>query len=539
MISLTPRSTSLDQSGAGSESARLLGKGRSGQVYLRTQPDGRQVAAKVFGSEGLVKVVQYAALGAPNPYIWNRNAVYCAIYRRRVLVQLVNYWFDGELRVAAAHGFCWNERHKAYELRTELVRGSHVALHHSLNTRPDGQLAYLVKRVMGPLQEHLITSGFDGLVWQAGRGNPVALNNFLLEHHQGRWVWIDLESGVPALFPINPLRLFEFYLPKSLKHRRPLFDDVDMSQLGAYVAGHLSALESKIGSEGLKRLTDDIHHLHHYQSRWKSMSRTQSSIAYHDVTGLITTAEAHWYGRHLFHWYGRMSMHAIDALSFKFSRAIIMFANRVISIDYLRLMDRVWCYVTSQRYRTRVARKHVSRRIEAWADRGQLTVEQANALHLQLEGEDCADYVTDFGAHMAIKSLTKIIQWCVLPCLFGLGLITQSMLLFGIVVGGPLARIAYVSGRLIESGLHGREKPWIALAASAVPILGNAAYPLQIIGTGAGENRELAQFIIYDTLTHIGQRVPIWGGPDTLTEHAINRLGDYVLKVARVSAALR
>jgi len=43
---------------------------------------------------------------------------------------------------------------------------------------------------MKPLQKRLIESGFDGLVWQAGKGNPVALNNFLLDNKRN-WVWID------------------------------------------------------------------------------------------------------------------------------------------------------------------------------------------------------------------------------------------------------------------------------------------------------------------------------------------------------------
>ncbi|MCH7863163.1 MAG: hypothetical protein IH998_16205 [Proteobacteria bacterium] len=79
---------------------------------------------------------------------------------------------------------------------------------------------------MPNLRTHLERAGFDGLLWQAGIGNPVALNNFLYERadqtqhadpersDEGRWVWIDLESGVPALFPISP----KVFVKYSLAH---------------------------------------------------------------------------------------------------------------------------------------------------------------------------------------------------------------------------------------------------------------------------------------------------------------------------------
>ena len=35
--------------------------------------------------------------------------------------------------------------------------------------------------VMRPLQRRLVEAGFDGVAWQAGLGNPVAANNFMLE----------------------------------------------------------------------------------------------------------------------------------------------------------------------------------------------------------------------------------------------------------------------------------------------------------------------------------------------------------------------
>ena len=81
---------------------RELGRGRSGVVYLIDNPAGKQIACKVFDSRGLTKIVQWATLGAPNPYMWNHDAVLCAKYRRDILSVLVPVWTAGHVTVAGA-----------------------------------------------------------------------------------------------------------------------------------------------------------------------------------------------------------------------------------------------------------------------------------------------------------------------------------------------------------------------------------------------------------------------------------------------------
>ena len=53
---------------------------------------------------------------------------------------------------------------------------------------------------MPALRSHLEFAGFDGLLWQAGHGNPVALNNFLLESaSQGGEKWSRFSMvGLPS-----------------------------------------------------------------------------------------------------------------------------------------------------------------------------------------------------------------------------------------------------------------------------------------------------------------------------------------------------
>ncbi|MDZ4875769.1 MAG: hypothetical protein CLLPBCKN_005189 [Chroococcidiopsis cubana SAG 39.79] len=74
----------------------------------------------------------------------------------------------------------WNQEFKAYQIDTEFIKGRHVSLLQPCSRERAIELPTLVRGIMLPLQNKLIEAGLDGLVWQAGKGTPTALNNFLL-----------------------------------------------------------------------------------------------------------------------------------------------------------------------------------------------------------------------------------------------------------------------------------------------------------------------------------------------------------------------
>jgi hypothetical protein len=77
------------QEGAPAGEARTrLGRGRSGEVWL-VEADGRAYAEKVFYGDTLANFIHYVTSGAPNPYIWNEDAVRAAYERRRILKALL------------------------------------------------------------------------------------------------------------------------------------------------------------------------------------------------------------------------------------------------------------------------------------------------------------------------------------------------------------------------------------------------------------------------------------------------------------------
>ncbi|WP_225225391.1 hypothetical protein [Komarekiella delphini-convector] len=80
---------------------KLLGAGRSGQVFLVTTQQGL-IAKKIFYTDKIAGIIHYFFFGSPNPYIWNEDAIKCAFYRRRILSELVQFWFSKNLKVAEA-----------------------------------------------------------------------------------------------------------------------------------------------------------------------------------------------------------------------------------------------------------------------------------------------------------------------------------------------------------------------------------------------------------------------------------------------------
>ncbi|TVP58503.1 MAG: hypothetical protein EA343_21380 [Nodularia sp. (in: Bacteria)] len=512
---------------------KLLGAGRSGKVYLVNTSEG-QIARKIFFEDKIANLIHYFFFGVPNPYVWNQNALSCAFYRRKILKQLVKFWFGSQLRVADAFAMGWNEEFKAYQLDTEFIQGRHVELHQPFNQNQDEELRELVHVIMIPLQKLLIKSGFDGLVWQAGKGSPTALNNFLLESHIAEkyvFVFIDCESGVPALFPINFFTLFSFYLPKAFKHRSPLFDHVDINKLKQYISQEKVNLEDVLGTEEYLEILEQVEHLEYNQKKWKSMRRFDRSIKYQLHKGSITEEQANWFSQYPLIWYIR-ELGKIISIGVKF--LIISLPSKIFkklkTIHYRRIVKQLGKFFFSQRYRLKIARDYVSHRILAWQKRGQLKSEEADNLFTRLSSENASAYLTDFGVHLGIKGFLKGLEILILPILYSTGIINEIVLILWFALGGPIYRSIYTSWRMIEEAREGREVPWLALIVGLLPTVGILAYPCQMIYSATGKRSKLSQFIVYDFFTRLGAKIPAWGGEDTLTEHFFNNCADNIVR---------
>ncbi|MCP3979231.1 MAG: hypothetical protein GY716_07880 [bacterium] len=513
-----------------------LGRGRSGIVYRCRDERGREIARKVFAGDTASTVVHYVLNGAPNPYAWNEAAVECARLRRRIVGALVELWFGSRLCVADAYSTGWNEGTCSYRMDTRFVRGNAASLHHPFSAPHEGEFRDLMYGVMRPLQRRLIEAGLDGLVWQAGRSNPVALNNFLrLENDdddddERRWAWIDLESGVPALAPINPLQLIGFYLPLSVRHRRPLFDDVDVGKLRTYVDENAGDLERTLGSERFEALAGDIDALERNQDAWRSMRRVRRSITYRLKKGKLTRQQADWYAERPLRWYAHESLRIGRKTIRKLPSLAAAAWRRLRSVRLRDALPAAFRFLFSQAYRARVAQTIVSARIDAWKGRGQINDHEAEFLQEHLRQEGAGSYITDFGVHIAIKPAVKLAQYLVVPALVAGGAIGPAVAGLLIVFGGMIARSSYTAARMVQSALVGHRIPWIAFVVGLLPVIGNTAYPVQLVFESAGVRGKLAAFILYDTVGLAGEVLPIWGGRDTATEHRFNHLADWIVR---------
>lgn len=508
----------------------LLGRGRSGEVFLVTERRG-PVALKVFGSGGLTKVVQRLLLGAPNPYQWNADAIRCAELRRRILAPLVQHWFGRRLRVARAYGHRFDEDRRSFELATEYCPGRAPRLHHPL-ARHRGEMGpnearLLELDILAPLRAHLADAGFDGLLWQAGLGNPVALNNFLIEQRddlrEPTVTWIDLESGVPALFPASPKALFRFYLPRSLRLRRPLFDDVDVPRLRRYLF-RASSLRAKMGASATALLWRDVDALEQAQSAWKGQTRTARSIGYHLASGHIDEAQASHYAARPVRWHGRELAAGIRLLPRALWAMFITLVSWTWSLAR-SLFVGAWRLAASSEARVVLAQRHVGSRIASWRARGQLEAEHAARLEAMVENRDASTHLADFGVHLAIKPTIKLAQFVVSPLLLLSGVIDEITLGLIWAGGGVAGRTATTSARIVSNTLRDKKRPWMALVVGLLPVVGTFAFLAQMAHDSRSRSALGARFVLVDAITRLGEHFPIWGGRDTATEHAFNRLG--------------
>ncbi len=509
----------------------LLGRGRSALVWAQRDLLGREVARKVFLPDLASRLVFYVLEGAKNPYAWCEDAVGAALERRALLARLVPLWFGDRLRLPRTDGARWNEEARAFELVMERIRGRHAPLAGPFaRTGPDAA-AELAGEILPRLQRHLREAGFEGLLWQAGYGNPVAWANFLLEErrpeerprHGPSWVWIDLESGVPALFAADPCVEVGFYLRRAGERRRPLFDDVDIARLRRYLGQERGRIESTLGPGASEQLLVHVARLEERQSRWHALGRLERGVRSAWMAGHITREEAqHFLGRPGA-WGRHMAGVALRRAASALARAVAGLARAVVGLRWGRLLRGAGRLFSSQRYRSLLGRRFASRRVRAWTERRFLTSEQAAELRLGMSHTETAAYVTDCVMHLMLKPFAKVLQYVIGPLLLLAGVTSAASTVALVVGGGALVRTLYTLGRLVQATLRGRPRPWVALGVGALPYVGNLAYPLQLVASGVSDKDPLARFLLHDAVTSVARRVPIWGGPDTGLEHWASR----------------
>lgn len=508
-----------------------LGAGLSGTVYA-VQWEDQTFAEKCFSGGGLASIVHIFFSGATNPYRYDRDAVSGAYYRRRILTKIFKLWYGQKLSVANAEFIRHDKENECLTLGCEFVDGRAPGIAAPFNRCDPSEVVELLE-LMSDLQKRLRNAGFTGALWQAGYGNPVALNNFLKS--DDGWVMIDLESGVPALFPSNPLKLFGYYIPHAIKRLRPLFDDVNIPVLKKWLDDNRDELQEVIGASDIEEIAEEIDGLDKSQQELDKRTRRSRSIEHAFFRGRIDESQRKKMTTSWFAWLRWMlCITTCQLFSKSWNMAKKCVADLARFLRPSKLLPRIgkfFLFFISIRYRHKVGLILTRKRLFSWKDRKLLTQKETRNLNRILKKSRSEDYLTDFIFLIGIKPLAKGIQ-----ALIGFTLLSSMLKEIadkGIVevfsdhgfstaikftlflMTGGIIRFIYT----VAVSVYRRDLPWIALIVSPIPVLGNVAFPLQMLING-GRHQLIASFLIYDAFSTAGIHFPIWGGPDTRTEHS-------------------
>ena len=539
-------------------------------------------------SSRLVDTLYGLCFQAPFPYRTTASAVWSAYYRRKAIRLLTEYWF-GEPCVADALYVRWDAALKAFILGTEYVTGRGPRLPppdpdvlqrwlgKSVPPRPVAEMETLLMFMDG-LRSHLHDSGFIGAQWQVDRRTLVATANCLYDGR--RWVVVDLESGVPAL-------TIPQYLAQGLRLGRvPLFDDTDFRALRGYLERHTEALKQRLGEAKHLQLRDAVAQLESHEQLWKTGEmallrapwrwvrapdrahirrqtlerwRLEGRISA-ETTRVLATSPLQFLGYwalggavhrarcwarflgdrayrvavmspHVTAWvqagrlerdiglrvlrHGRLIPCGAWALAAMLPAALVrvfrdpQYRARALRHAYRALVD--------ERYQLSLAAQCIARRIQEWESMQRLTTAEADRLRRAVAMPSAQEYVRGFGVHLALKALLPSVLLD--PLFVGAAVATGSLYPLALVWVRSLAITIYTAVRWIK-------RPDLrfgtALAVGLVPKAGFLAYPIQL----STVHPELSGFLMRDLASGVGQRLPVYGGHHTRTEHWCIRCAD-------------
>lgn len=543
-------------------------------------------------SSSLTTILYRLCYQAPFAYRTTASAVWSAYYRRKVLRLLSEYWF-GRPCVADAFYVRWEPAAQAFVLGTEYVpgRGPRVAATDlyllqrwwgtsAVPPRPRREMNELVA-FMERLRAHLHDSGFIGAQWQVDRRTLVATANCLYDGNA--WVVVDLESGVPAL-------TIPHYLRQGLGIGRfPLFDDTEFTAVWSYVERHAEDLAQRLGLDKCRDLHHLLKELEVHEHAWKrgevallrepwrwTRRADRAHIRRQTLqrwvqTGRITAETAsrlesaplrflgHWVGggalnraRHWARFVGNRTYRGaviaprvelwvetgrldaargarliddprlwplgVTALAAMLPAALARFLrDSRYRADALRQVYRL---LTDEREQLLRAEQCITRRIDAWQAAQRLTAAEAEGLRRMVATPSAQEYVRGFGVHLALKAVLP--SALLDPLLVGTAVAIGSVYPLGLLFIRSMAITVYSLSRWVK---HRDIAFGTALIVGLIPKLGILAYPSQLLTV----HPELAAFLMRDLAASLGQRLPIYGGHHTLTEHACLRCADLPL----------
>jgi hypothetical protein len=186
----------------------------------------------------------------------------------------------------------------------------------------------------------------------------------------------------------------------------------------------------------------------------------------------------------------------------------------------------------SPQYQAQFGYRRIESAIESWHRAERISDLEAEQLRQQLSGKEVRTYVRGFGAHLALKVLTPIAvpaKYGGLAAFLASGNLWFLLPMLLMPAARTLITLASWWSSRVENVPHGE-----ALLAGLLPVVGSAAFPLQLFAARS----ELSTFLIRDAASKLGRRIPIYGGPNSRTEIALIRGTDILVETLHVFSQL-
>ena len=545
-----------------------LGSGRAAEVHLvRDTATGKLYAEKLFQAKQSLSemgrnLIYLACFQAPFPYHTKAHAIQASKYRRNVLIDLTEFWF-GKSLIADAYYTRWDETAQGYILGTEYVKGrgpkpskfDRYILRNFLKNYPLRFLKRLVgirsPKIEGPsweidevitqldaLKDKFRQSGFMGSEWQVNKMLSTPTSN-LLRDEKGRWVLVDVESGMPALIVLD-------LLWTAIKTGSfPLFDDVNFDKLNEYLAANKNELTRKLGLERYRQLRYNVKQLRYHTEAWKSSEPAIFRNKHHLLTdsqlranirkgfaehwarsGKISPEKANQIEKSSLHFFGYLTIDSLRSIGngicsiARSLRSCVASSVQAILFSQRLLYDESCLIEFSENY--------VNERIDRWQKAGRITTAEAEDLRPNMDIPEHVEHLKGLGFHVGFKPIITA-----LIAIYGafvlhddLGMVGVIQVLLATIWVGPATRTVYTLYRMLRTRGKGFSHG-TALIVGALPKVGNAAYPIQMMTTQPA----LSGFLSRSLFSVFGCHFPLFGGTDSRLEHLFIRLADFVTAV--------
>lgn len=189
--------------------------------------------------------------------------------------------------------------------------------------------------------------------------------------------------------------------------------------------------------------------------------------------------------------------------------------------------------ITSRSYQSKTARRLFHRMVRRWESRQWIDASAGAELRENFDRPDVGIYSRGVAKHLAIKTLSPAVS--TLKVTGMAAAIAGGNLWYAIVpfLILPFCRTAVT----LQSWWASRDSKTPhaqALAIGVIPTFGSLAFVLQMFNS----NPAVSEFFLRDAASRIGRHLPIYGGPDSRTEHAVLDWVDRGIRLGRKASPL-